>query len=119
MWMMLVVQGLLAIAMLGSGGLKIVPGDTEPKKNFEAMRLPMWWLAPIGWLEVLVGIALISGFFVPRAAAFGALMGLGIMVSAVGAHVVQDKNGFDGYPAVVLALLSGAVVLGNWYALGF
>jgi uncharacterized membrane protein YphA (DoxX/SURF4 family) len=117
-WIIIMLQGLLALAMLGSGALKIAPGDTEPKKNFKAMRLPLRWLAPIGWLEVLVGITLLSGFFFPQAAAFGALIGLGIMAGAVGAHIVQDTNGFHGYPAVVLALISGAVLLGHWSALG-
>jgi DoxX-like family len=64
-WFFIIVQGFLCIAMFGSGGLKVIPGETVPKKNFTNMRLPGWWLMPIGVIEVLIGVGLLIGFFVP------------------------------------------------------
>jgi uncharacterized membrane protein YphA (DoxX/SURF4 family) len=115
-WIILVGQAFLGIASLASGVLKIIPGDTAPKKNFAKMRLPAWWLAPIGWLEALCGLGLLIGFWWPFAAAISAaLMGV-IMLGAVGAHVIQDEK-YEGYPALVLLIISAGVLLGRWSAL--
>lgn len=113
---LLIAQGLLCIAMFGSGTLKIVPGETEPKKNFTKMHLAAWWLAPIGTLEVLTGLGLLIGFFAPASALFAALIATGTMAGATLAHVTQDKNGFQGFPAVVLLAISLTVLLGRYFS---
>jgi uncharacterized membrane protein YphA (DoxX/SURF4 family) len=113
---LLIAQGLLCIAMFGSGGLKILPGESEPKKNFAKMRLPARWLAPIGTLEVLTGFGLLIGFFAPAFGLITALIATGTMAGATLAHVIQDKNGFQGIPALVLFAISLTVLLGRWFS---
>jgi uncharacterized membrane protein YphA (DoxX/SURF4 family) len=109
----LILQGFLSIAFLGSGLLKVVPGDTPPKQNYAKMRLPMWWLAPIGYTEVITGLCVLIGFFLPVFLVVGAVLAFCTMAGAVLAHVVRDET-YEGYPALVLLLVSGVVLWANW-----
>jgi uncharacterized membrane protein YphA (DoxX/SURF4 family) len=105
----LLLQGLLGFGLTMSGVLKVVPGDNPAKQGYAKVRLPMFWLTPIGLIEMMAGLGLIVGFFVPPLAAVGAVLAVCSMAGAVLAHVVQDKR-FDGYQALVLLVLSSIVL---------
>jgi uncharacterized membrane protein YphA (DoxX/SURF4 family) len=104
----IVLQAVLALAFAGSGILKLVPGDTAPKRNYAQLRLPGWWLAPIGAVEVVAALCLLVGFWQPESARAGAALAGCAMLGAVGAHLLRDPR-FGGYPALVL--LVGSVAL--------
>jgi uncharacterized membrane protein YphA (DoxX/SURF4 family) len=110
---LLILQGLLGAAFTASGTLKLLPGDNPSKQGYAKVRLPMWWLTPIGLTEVVAGLSLFAGFFVPSVAVLGAVLAVCTMAGAVLAHVVQDKK-FAGYPALVLLILSGLVLWRHW-----
>jgi uncharacterized membrane protein YphA (DoxX/SURF4 family) len=112
-WMIIAAQVFLGIASFGSGVLKIIPGETVPKKNFAKMQLPAWWLAPIGMLEALCGVGLLIGFWWPTVAAISAALMACTMLGAVGAHIIQDQK-YDGYPALLLLIISAGVLIGRW-----
>lgn len=102
-------QGFLVVAFVMSGGLKLVPGDTMAKRNYDKMRLPIWWLAPIGVTELVTGVCLAVGLFFPGWTAWGALVGVATMAGAVLAHLVQDKT-YNSFSALVLLLASSIVL---------
>lgn len=106
-------QGFLALAFVVSGSLKVVPGDNKPKQKFAKMRLPGWWLAPIGITEVFAGLCLLIGFFVFGWTAFGAALAVVTMAGAVLAHVIQDEH-YEGYPALILLVVSSLVLWLHW-----
>ena len=112
----MILQAFLGVAFVGSGGLKVVSGNTEPKKNFAKMRLPNWWLAPIGLLEVLTGFGLLLGFVFPVLVTIAALVAACTMFGATIAHVIQDRP-FNGYPALVLLVIAGFILTSSWYQL--
>ncbi|MGL4609406.1 MAG: DoxX family protein [Trueperaceae bacterium] len=106
-------QGFLALAFVISGGLKVIPGDNKPKQNFAKMRLPAWWLAPIGITEVLAGLFLVIGFFSFGWSALGAALAVVTMAGAVLAHIIQDEH-YEGYPALILLSVGCFVLWLNW-----
>lgn len=109
----LLLQGFLGIAFTASGVLKIIPGNTAPKQNFSKMHLPAWWLGPIGILEVTTGLCILAGFFIPMFLLLGAVLAVCIMASAVLAHLIKDEK-YEGYPALILLVVSGLILWGNW-----
>jgi uncharacterized membrane protein YphA (DoxX/SURF4 family) len=109
----LILQGLLGIVFTASGMFKVLPGDNPSKQGYIKVRLPMWWLTPIGLTEVVAGLSLFVGFFVPFFAVLGAVLAVCTMAGAVLAHVVRDKK-FQGYPALVLLVLSSIVLWRHW-----
>jgi uncharacterized membrane protein YphA (DoxX/SURF4 family) len=111
--LLLILQGLLGAAFTGSGTSKLLPGDNPSKQGYAKVRLPMWWLTPIGLTEIVAGISLFVGFFVSLFAVLGTVLAVCTMAGAVLAHVVRDKK-FEGYPALVLLVLSSMVLWRHW-----
>jgi uncharacterized membrane protein YphA (DoxX/SURF4 family) len=111
--LLLILQGLLGVAFTGSGTSKLLPGDNPSKQGYAKVRLPMWWLTPIGLTEVVAGLSLFVGFFVPFFALLGAVLAVCTMAGAVLAHVVRDRK-FEGYAALVLLVISSIVLWRHW-----
>jgi putative oxidoreductase len=94
-----ILQGLLALAFIGSGGNKFVHlADTV--KGFSGMGFPTWFPYFIAGAEVLGGI----GLLIPR---FTRLAAVGLMLVMVGAayvHATIIPGGLlpNGLPALVL-----------------
>lgn len=105
--LIIALQSLLIVAFVASGTLKLVPGDNGSKRNYAKLRLPGWWLAPIGAVEVAAALCLFAGFWSPLGAGIGAVLMVATMLGAVASHVVQDAR-FAGYPALVLLVGSAA-----------
>ncbi|MET4105288.1 DoxX family protein [Hymenobacter sp. UYP22] len=101
-----ILQGLLALAFLASGGKKLLdlPGTVN---MFGQLGLPgvLAYIVAIG--EVLGGI----GLLVPRLVRPAALGLIVIMIGAVGMHATKIPGGIaGGMPALVLLLLLGVVL---------
>ena len=100
-------QGLAALAFIGSGANKFVHlADTV--KGFSGMGLPGWFAYLIAGGEVLGGI----GLLVPRFTRLAAVCLLPIMVGAVCMHATKIPGGLaKGLPAVVLLGLLVVIIL--------
>jgi uncharacterized membrane protein YphA (DoxX/SURF4 family) len=113
MIIVLMLQGLLGVVFTASGTFKVLPSDNPSKQSYAKLRLPMWWLAPIGIVEIVAGLSLLVGFFVPTLVVLGAVLAVCTMAGAVLAHIMRDKK-FEGYPALVLFVLSSIVLWRHW-----
>lgn len=108
-----VVQALLALAFLGSGGMKL----TSAMSSLPPLMAPFpeLFIRFIGLAEVLGGIGLIVPMLTkiqPRLTPMAALGLLIIMVGAVGTHVLQgDVPG--AAPSLVLGALCAFVFNGR------
>lgn len=91
-------QVLLALAFLAAGGSKLA-GAQPMVETFAKIGIGQWFRVLTGILEVAGAVALM----VPRAAFFGSLLLVCVMVGAVVAHLTL-LGGSPVAPAVLLAL---------------
>jgi len=83
---MLVLAGLLGVAMIGGGAMKLV-GEAGQVTAFAAWGLPAWFRALVGTFEVLGGLLLI----VPATTPVGSLILSTIMVGAFWVHAAHGE----------------------------
>ena len=83
---MLVLAGLLGVAMIGGGAMKLI-GQAGQVTAFAGWGLPAWFRALVGTFEVLGGILLI----VPATTPVGSLILSTIMVGAFWAHAANGE----------------------------
>jgi uncharacterized membrane protein YphA (DoxX/SURF4 family) len=105
----IVLSALLAVAFLGSGGLKLV-GAKQSLTMRDQLRVgPQLWRV-VGALEVAGALGLAVGFVVP-ALGIAAAAGLALlMIGGIGAHArAQDLR--NAGPAALLAVLAVATVV--------
>jgi uncharacterized membrane protein YphA (DoxX/SURF4 family) len=99
---------LLAVAMLGSGVMKLL-GTEQMIENMRVVNVSVPQMRVLGVLEVLATIGLVVGLWVPGlgiAAAIGAVV---YFAGAVVAHIrAHEKN---VQPAAVLLVLSVATLV--------
>jgi putative oxidoreductase len=101
-----ILQGLLAIAFIASGGNKLLHLP-ETVGMFGSMGFPAWFTYLIAGGEVLGGIGLLIPQFT-RLAAAGLMI---IMVGAVVMHATKIPGGLPkGVPALVLLVLLSVVM---------
>ncbi len=104
---LLVISGLLAIAFLAAGLVKL-SGAEMMAANFERFGYPVWFMYFVGIAEVAAAI----GLFVQRTAFYSAVC-LGIlMIGAAGTHLMNDPPQ-QAIPALVLLALSGVAAYIN------
>jgi len=104
---LLVISGLLAIAFLAAGLVKL-SGAEMMAANFERFGYPVWFMYFVGIAEVAAAI----GLFVQRTAFYAAVC-LGIlMIGAAGTHLMNDPPQ-QAIPALVLLALSGVAAYIN------
>ena len=96
---------LLALLFLGTGGMKLMGGESIVKQ-FAAWGYPSWLRSAIGGLEIAGAI----GLFVPKLRSLAIYGLIGIMVGAIYTHVVKEGLPQDSITAVG-AILLGVVVL--------
>lgn len=114
-------QGLLALAFLGSGALKLLLPRAELGARLPWVASVSGWLPPfIGALEVLGALGLILPLAMRHRSSRGvlgltrltaALLAL-LMALAVGLHAIRGELAL-GMPALVLACLCVFVVMGQ------
>jgi len=83
---MLVLAGLLGVAMIGGGTMKLV-GQAGQVTAFAGWGLPAWFRALVGTFEVLGGLLLL----VPATTPVGSLILSTIMVGALWAHAAHGE----------------------------
>ena len=93
---------LIALIFLASGTAKLIPLEFEVVA-FERWGYPMWFMTLTGVLEVAGGIAVL----IPPLSALTSLALAGLMIGAVGTHVVNAE-----WPMMVLA--TAILVLCAW-----
>ncbi len=104
---LLVISGLLAIAFLAAGLVKL-SGAEMMAANFERFGYPVWFMYFVGIAEVAAAI----GLFVQRTAFYSAVC-LGIlMIGAAATHLMNDPAQ-QAIPALVLLALSGVAAYIN------
>lgn len=118
-----VVAGLLALAFLGAGGMKL----SQPKEKLQASG--MGWTEDfsvtgvklIGTAEVLGAIGLILPPLVNIAPVLAPIAAVGLLVTMIGAAVVHVRRGETQALAapVVLGLLAAFVAYGRFFLVPF
>lgn len=84
--------------------------------RFTHFRYPQWFRIVTGVVEVLVGVGLLVGIWVPRIAALAACVLVVEMVIAIYSHLVRGKDAFvpDVVPAAVFLVLAIFVLATHW-----
>ena len=95
-------SGLVALAFMGAGGLKLVSAAVEVEL-FDKVGLGQWFRYFTGLLEVAGAI----GLLIPRYAFYAAVLLGTVMVGAIIANVTV--LGGSPAPAIVLLVLSGMI----------
>jgi putative oxidoreductase len=101
-----VLQALMALAFLGSGGAKLV-GVPVMVQLFAEIGIGQWFRYLTGSLEVLGAVALLF----PALAGLGALLLVLVMIGAIGTHLFVI--GGDPIHAVVLLVLTSIIAWGR------
>jgi uncharacterized membrane protein YphA (DoxX/SURF4 family) len=105
----IVLSALLAVAFLGSGGLKLV-GAKQSLTMRDQLRVGAQLWRVVGALEVAGAVGLAAGFVVP-AIGIAAAAGLALlMIGGIGAHA-RAKDLRNAGPAALLAVLAVATVV--------
>jgi DoxX-like protein len=117
-----ILAGLLAVAMLGAGSLKLItPKDGLAAKGMELGELPAGAIKAIGALEVLGGIGLVVPALVHVAPVLVAWAAVGVAVLMAGAVVfhLRRKEIQGALPAVALLVMAVVVAWGRFGAWAF
>lgn len=102
---LLVVATLIAVGLLSVNGWKKLDSDPVEIELFEKIGMEPLGRYVIGGLEILASVLLL----IPPGAAYGALLGFGIMIGAVIGHL--GPLGFGYLPFALLVLVACGVVM--------
>lgn len=109
LWIM---QGLLVLAFLASGGQKLV-GTEQIISEFARYGYPQWFMYFTGLVEVTGALGLLVGFFRPVVTPFAALLLVGTMLGALFTHVrIGDPLQTLVAPFVLLLIAAAVLALG-------
>jgi hypothetical protein len=117
-----ILAGLLAVAMLGAGSLKLItPKDGLAAKGMELGELPAGAIKAIGVVEVLGGIGLVVPALVHVAPVLVAWAAVGVAILMAGAVVfhLRRKEIQGALPAVALLVMAVVVAWGRFGAWAF
>lgn len=104
-WIFRIVQSLLGLMFLGSGGSKLA-GANDMVDDFDRFRYPQWFRVVTGALEVGGALGLLLGFFRPVLTPLAGVLLSATMSGALVTHAkVKDPVAKGTPPAVLLALL--------------
>ena len=103
---------ILTVMFLMAGVSKIM-AINQMQKSFIFFNYPMWFLRLTGVLELIGSIILVIGFFETNFYVFGGFYLAGIMVGAIGSHVLRVADN-RWMPALFLFSMSGYVFLINF-----
>ena len=106
----LVVQGLLGLIMLGSGGVKFIGLDFH-KTQFADAGYPQWFLVVTGGIEVIGGGGLLAGLvFAPILAVLGGGLIIATMIGAILTHLDRLDDPLSAAVPAAVFLVIGLVV---------
>jgi uncharacterized membrane protein YphA (DoxX/SURF4 family) len=110
----LVLQGLLGLVYLGSGGSKLAATD-QMVDDFERFGYPRWFLFVTGGIEVTAAIGLLVGIWQPVWAAAGAAAIVVTMIGAVATHLGPAGDPVSkAVPPLLLGTLAAIVAWVQW-----
>ena len=105
-WTIRIIQGLLGIVFLGSGGSKLA-GTNEMVDDFDRFRYPQPFRVVTGTVEVGGALGLLVGLFRPALTPLAGALLSATMTGAVATHLkVKDPVDKVATPAVLLVLLA-------------
>ena len=107
-----VLEGLLALVLLGSGGSKLVRARPVVA-NFARMGIGLGLLPVLGTIELVLAGGLLIGFGVPIIGELAALGVIVFMIGAVSVHLALRDARTGPVPAVVLGTLALVLTLLN------
>jgi uncharacterized membrane protein YphA (DoxX/SURF4 family) len=101
-------QALLSLVFLATGALKLTPGGGPDAKLFPKIGLALKWLRPLGWLQLMIGTALLIGLWwnalaAPAALAASAYFGWAL-TRALQAKPAQFGDAAQVTPVLLLCL---------------
>ncbi|MFH5802219.1 DoxX family protein [Haladaptatus sp. CMAA 1911] len=106
----LVVQGLLGLIMVASGGVKFIRTDFHTTQ-FEQFRYPQWFLVVTGGIEVIGGLGLLAGVvFAPILGVLGGFLIAATMIGAILTHLVRVDDPLSASIPAVVFLVAGLIV---------
>lgn len=100
-----ILQGLLALMMLGAGSGKAM-GSKMHIEAFTKWRLPQWFRVVTGVVELAAAILLIIGFWNTTAAIIGAAILVTVGIGGVMTHVRVKDPMKDTAPIGIMGLLA-------------
>jgi putative oxidoreductase len=106
----LIVQGLLGLSTLASGGVKFLSFEFHTTL-FDQFRYPRWFLYVTGGVETLGGLGLLAGLvFTPMFGVLGGILIIATMVGAILTRLVRvDEPLSRSIPAAIF-LIAGLIV---------
>lgn len=109
----IVLQVLLALAFLLSGGRKLARTKSSLALR-DLLHVAPWFWSVTGVIEVLAAVGLLVGIWVPLLAFLGGLTLAATMVGAIFTQVVNKQPFQRAVPGVVLLALAVVVLLARW-----
>jgi uncharacterized membrane protein YphA (DoxX/SURF4 family) len=113
-----VLQALIGTAMLLSGTLKQLD-HARFETSFAPLDVPAWTIAPIGTIEIIAGLLILSGFWLARNTLLGTLISSITMLGAALANlrvgnILPNGESEGVFSAAFLMLISFAVLIFRW-----
>ncbi|WP_266083095.1 DoxX family protein [Haladaptatus caseinilyticus] len=106
----LVVQGLLGLIMVASGGVKFIRTDFHTTQ-FEQFGYPQWFLVVAGGVEVLGGLGLLAGLvFTPILGVLGGFLIAVTMIGAILTHLIRVDDPLSASTPAAVFLVAGLIV---------
>ena len=112
-WVVWIVEGLLAAAAIMAGWTKVSGSQQQRSAFTENYRYSLGLMYFIGVMEVLGGLGLIAGYWVPILSVLAAGGFAIIMIGAVATHVRSRDTANHTMPSLVLLVLSLIVLFGR------
>lgn len=105
-WTLRILQGLLGLVFLGSGGSKLA-GSADMVDDFDRFHYPQWFRVVTGAVEVSGALGLLLGLFRPALAPLAGLLLGATMTGALATHAkVKDPNDKFAPPTLLLILVA-------------
>jgi putative oxidoreductase len=100
-----IVQVLLGLGFTINGSMKLIGRGPSPG-HFVHFGYPRWFLTFTGGVELLVGLGMLLGFWLPVLVPLAALLLIATMIGALYTHRVRGKDPLSALlpPTVVLVL---------------
>jgi hypothetical protein len=103
-----ILQVVLGLVFLVSG-LKRIVAARKAEDGFDWWRYPRWFRPVAGFAELIGGVSMLAGIFVPALASVAGLWLAILMIVSLFTHILRVRNKTLLFPAV-LFVLSAAVV---------
>ncbi len=109
-----IVQALLGLGFTVNGSMKLIGRGPSPG-HFVHFGYPRWFLTFTGGVELLTGLGMLLGFWLPVLVPLAALLLIATMIGALYTHRVRGKDPVQMLlPAAVVLVLAVIMVATHW-----